>query len=80
MNFSLAWIPVLPLLGFLANGLWYVLAQSLLGTAKVRPKTPKVRAWITGSIASATILGAFFVSLALSNKAVSFVYFKIINL
>lgn len=52
----LKWIPLLPLLGFLVNGLWYGLFQS-------KPGAKKAGSLIPGLIASGAIFGAFIVSL-----------------
>lgn len=54
----LAWILLLPLLGFLINGVWYAFFQAPKGKKKAS-------AVITGSIATLAILGAFGVSLRL---------------
>lgn len=52
----LAWIPLLPLVGFLVNGLWYAVAQAPTGRKKAHATVP-------GLIATAAIFGAFVVSL-----------------
>ncbi len=50
------WIPLLPLIGFLINGLWYGLIQT-------RPGAKKAGSLVPGLIASSAIFGAFIVSL-----------------
>ncbi len=52
----LKWIPLLPLIGFTINGLWYGLLQT-------RPGAKKAGAAIPGAIASAAIFGSFVISL-----------------
>jgi NADH-quinone oxidoreductase subunit L len=52
----LKWIPLLPLIGFLINGLWYALIQC-------RPGAKKAGAGLPGAIATAAIFGSFLISL-----------------
>lgn len=52
----LAWIPLFPLIGFLVNGLWYLLGQAPKGRSKAGSTS-------TGAIATAAIFGSFLVSL-----------------
>lgn len=52
----LKWIPLLPLIGFLINGIWYSLIQC-------RPGAKKAHATVPGLIASAAIFGSFIISL-----------------
>jgi len=54
----IAWIPLLPLLGFLVNGLWYALFQTKRGSKKASSA-------VTGVIATLAIGGAFAVSVML---------------
>jgi len=53
---SLFWIPLLPLLGFLINGIWYMFFQSPANGRKAGATVP-------GVIASLSIFGAFVFSL-----------------
>lgn len=52
----LKWIPLLPLIGFIINGLWYALIQC-------RPEGKKAHATVPGLIASAAVFGSFLLSL-----------------
>jgi NADH-quinone oxidoreductase subunit L len=52
----LKWIPLLPLIGFAINGVWYALFQS-------RPGAKKAGAMVPGIIGTAAIFGAFIVAL-----------------
>jgi NADH-quinone oxidoreductase subunit L len=52
----LAWIPLLPLIGFAINGAWY-------GFIQTRPGAKKAHATVPGVIATAAIFGAFLLSL-----------------
>ncbi len=52
----LKWIPLLPLLGFLINGIWY-------GFFQTRTGAKRAGATIPGVIATAVIFGAFLISL-----------------
>ncbi|MCM2322522.1 MAG: NADH-quinone oxidoreductase subunit L [Oligoflexia bacterium] len=54
----IALIPLLPLLGFLINGLWYAFFQAAPGRSKAS-------AGLTGGIATLAILGSFVVSVLL---------------
>ena len=54
----IAWIPALPLIGFLINGIWYAFFQS-------PPGRKKAGALVPGVIATLAIFSAFLVSLML---------------
>ncbi len=51
----LGWIPLLPLIGFVINGVWYALGQT-------GPKQKPVSTLVAGTIASLAILSSFAVS------------------
>lgn len=51
----IAWIPLLPLIGFLINGLWYAGFQA-------PPGAKKAHAGVPGAIASLAIFGSFIIS------------------
>ncbi|MBL7715869.1 MAG: NADH-quinone oxidoreductase subunit L [Bdellovibrionales bacterium] len=57
----LSWIVVLPLIGFLINGLWYAFLQAPAGRKKAGSVVP-------GAIATAAIFGSFLVSLSVFLK------------
>ena len=54
----LTWIPLLPLIGFLVNGAWYLFGQAPAGKTKAG-------ASVTGAIASTAIFGSFILSVLL---------------
>jgi NADH-quinone oxidoreductase subunit L len=58
MGSLIAWILLLPLGGFLLNSIWYCFLQS-------SPHRGKAPSWITGSIATLSILGSFVLSILL---------------
>jgi len=58
---TLRWIPLLPLLGFLVNGVWYLWLQT--GKDGSGAERKRAGAAVTGGIASAAIFGSFLISL-----------------